>query len=68
MPSAKKPKYETTINGTRVRVYATRSEYECLVGEGDINDPAAPVWCFPKIGGPDVWAAQAELSARGSGR
>lgn len=62
MPTQRKPKYETTIEGVRVRVYATRSEYEVLVGDGDIADPKAEVWMFPKIGAPDAWAHQAYLN------
>lgn len=60
--ATRKPKYEAQIDGQRVRVYATRSEYEVLVGEGDISDPDAPVWCFPKVGQPFVWAAQAVMN------
>lgn len=58
----KQPKYETTIDGLRGRVYASRSEYEVLIGDGDIADPAADVWAFPKIGEPTMWAEQAVLN------
>lgn len=58
----KQPKFDDTIDGVRVRVYATRSEFEALVGDGEIDDPEASVWCFPKIGTPDAWAHQAVLN------
>lgn len=62
--AARRPKYDGTrqIPGRmegdeiRVRVYATRQEYEVLLGDGDIADPDSPVWCFPKIGDGLVWA------------
>jgi len=55
----RQPKYDETVRGTRVRVYATRSEYEVLIGDGDVADPDAEVWCYPKVGTPGTWAAQA---------
>lgn len=62
MPSKRQPKHDEIIDGVRVRVYATRSEYEVLVGDGDIDDPSAEVWAFPKFGTPDAWAHQARLN------
>lgn len=54
-PSKRRPILDTTrkLNDVqeqlvRVRVFATRSEYEVLIGEQEIDDPEAPVWCFPK--------------------
>lgn len=60
----RQPKVDEVIEGTRVRVYATRSEFEVLVGDGDIADPEAPVWCYPKIGTADAWARQGWLDSR----
>jgi hypothetical protein len=62
----RQPKFDEVLNGTRVRVYATRSEYEVLIGDGMIEDPEADVWCYPKLGIPSTWAAQAlaEYQAR----
>ena len=54
--------HEETIDGIRVRVYARRTEYEVLLGEGSINDPQAEVWAFPKVGTPSTWAHQAVLN------
>jgi hypothetical protein len=51
-------KHDEIIEGTRVRVYATRSEYEVLFGDGDIADPEADVRCYPKAGYPALWARQ----------
>jgi hypothetical protein len=61
---ARKTKYEETIDGTRVRVYATRSELECLIGDGDIADPEQEVWVYPKIIGPYAAAHQAILDRK----
>ncbi len=61
MPAQRKPKFDQVLNGVRVRIYATRSEYEALIGDGDIADPDAPVWLYPKVGDPGAWAAQARL-------
>lgn len=54
----RKLKYETVIRGVRVRVYATRNEYEVIFNDEDIADVASEVYCYPKIGGPEVWADQ----------
>lgn len=59
-----RPKIDTTRDGLRVRVYARRSEFEVLIGEGDIADPEAEVWCFPKIGTAEVWVDQAMVNHR----
>lgn len=59
MTTKRQPKVDTTFEGVRVRVYATRSEYECLIGEGEIDDPEAHVMIYPKVGGPEAWAHQA---------
>lgn len=51
--SARRPKFDDVLDGVRVRVYATRTEYEVIFADGDIDDPAAEVFCYPKIGGAD---------------
>jgi hypothetical protein len=53
------PKFDQKIDGTRVRVYATRSEYEVIFNDDDISDQSAEVTCYPKVGLPSIWAAQA---------
>jgi|GEM_PF-2808087 hypothetical protein len=53
------PKFDEVINGTRVRVFATRSEYEVVLFDDDPDAPETDVWCYPKIGTPDIWARQA---------
>lgn len=58
----RQPKYEETIDGVRVRLYTSRSAIEALVGDGDIGDPAAEVWEFPKWIGFAPAAAQAALN------
>jgi hypothetical protein len=60
----RQPKYDGEIEGVRVRVYATRSEYEALVGDGEIDDPEAPVWVFPKMLGVGAAAHQAVLNSK----
>lgn len=57
----RQPEHEETIDGVRVRVYATRSQFEALIGDGDIDDPSAEVWEYPKIGTARDWAHQAVL-------
>lgn len=61
MSRPRTPKYDETIDGHRVRVFASRSEYEVLIGDGDIADPDADVRVYPKLGTPDVWAQQGLL-------
>ena len=56
--SKRQPRLDTVIDGTRVRVYATRSEYEVIFGDDDISDPGAEVLCYPKVGFPGMWARQ----------
>ena len=57
--SPRKPKLDEVIKGVRVRVYATRSEYEVVFNDDDVDDPEAQVLCYPKMaGGPNVWAHQ----------
>lgn len=62
--ATRKPKFDEVLDGVRVRVYSTRSEFEVLVGDGAIDDADAFVWCYPKVGTPDAWAAQARLQFR----
>ncbi len=59
--STRKPKFDEVIDEVRVRVFATRSEYEAVFNDDDIDNPSAQVLCYPKLGGPDVWAQQARL-------
>jgi hypothetical protein len=56
--STRKPKLDEVIKGVRVRVYATRSEYEVVFNDDDVDDPAAQVLCYPKTAGPNAWAHQ----------
>lgn len=57
----RKPKVDEVIDGVRVRVFATRSEYEVIYNDDDIEDPEANVMVYPKIGQPDAWARQGRL-------
>lgn len=59
--AARKPKVDEVIDGVRVRVYATRSEFEAIYGDADIADPNANVRVYPKVGTPDAWTRQARL-------
>lgn len=61
MATTRKPKLDTIIRGTRVRVYASRSEYEVVFGNDDVADPDAYVMCYPKIGDAFAWADQGVL-------
>ncbi len=58
------PKFDGSINGRRFRVYATRSGYEVIADDGDIDDPDAEVMVYPKFGGPEMWAHQGALDLR----
>lgn len=64
MASKRKPKHDDTIDGVRCRVYATRSEYEVIFDDGDIDDPAAEVFCYPKRGDAADWARQARAERK----
>lgn len=56
---SKRPtKFDEVLDGVRVRVYATRSEYEVVFNDDDIGDPNAYVMVYPKIGLPRDWAEQ----------
>lgn len=57
----RKPKFDQVLNGIRVRVYATRTEYEVIYNDDDINDLSANVRVYPKVGSPGDWAAQGRL-------
>jgi hypothetical protein len=57
--TTRKPKLDEVIKGVRVRVYATRSEYEVVFNDDDVDDTSAQVLCYPKMGGLNVWAHQA---------
>jgi hypothetical protein len=57
----RQPKFDDTIDGVRVRVYATRSDYEVIFNDDDIADMAAQVLVYPKIGDVAVWAKQGRL-------
>jgi hypothetical protein len=56
--SKRQPKFDEVINGVRVRVYATRSEYEVVFNDDDVDDLTAQVLCYPKMGDVDTWAHQ----------
>lgn len=67
MAAARKPKFDEVLDGVRVRIYATRSEYEAIFNDDDITDPEAEVIVFPKLGGPGAptaWAHQARIMYR----
>jgi hypothetical protein len=63
----RKPKLDEVVDGVRVRVYATRTEYEVIFDDDDIDDPNADVMLYPKLGEPATWARQglAERSRNG---
>ena len=62
----KQPKFDQVIRDVRVRVYASRAEYEVLFGSTrEIEDLEADVLVYPKFGTPDNWAAQGRLEYRG---
>lgn len=56
--SKRTPKFDEIIDGTRVRVYATRSEFEVIFDDDAIDNPEAEVLCYPKVGLPSMWAKQ----------
>lgn len=57
----KQPKCDLVLDGVRVRVYATRTEYEVVFNDDDVNDPDAFVMVYPKIGDGGAWAHQGRL-------
>lgn len=61
MAAKRQPKFDEVIDGIRVRVYATRSEYEVIYNDDDISDLASEVRCYPKVGEPGPWAHQGRL-------
>ena len=62
----KQPKFDQVIRDVRVRVYASRTEYEVLFGSArEIEDPEAYVLVYPKFGTAANWAAQGRLEYRG---
>lgn len=63
----KQPKFDDVIDGVRVRVYATRQEFEVIYNDDDIEDSAAQVRCYPKIGPADAWAHQGRLDYKPEG-
>ncbi len=62
--SKRQAKFDQVIDGVRVRIYATRSEYEAVFNDDEVDDPQAQVLCYPKMGGADTWARQARLEYR----
>jgi hypothetical protein len=62
----RQPKIDKIIDGVRVRVFATRSEFEVLFNDGDIEDDDAYVLIYPKFGDASIWAAQGRLDYRAS--
>lgn len=61
---ARQPKFDVVRDGVRYRAFATRTEIEVLVGDGDIADPEAEVWVYPKVFGFDAAIAQTEANGR----
>lgn len=61
MPSQRQPKFDGVLDGVRVRIYATRSEYEAVYNDDDVMDPEADVMLYPKLGDAEAWARQARL-------
>ncbi len=59
--SPRKPKIDDVIDGVRVRVYATRSEYEVVFNNDDVDDQKAQVLCYPKFFGLYAAARQGRL-------
>ena len=59
--TTRKPKLDEVINGIRVRVYASRSEYEVVFNDDDVDDQAAQVRCYPKFFGLNAAAHQGRL-------
>lgn len=57
--STRRPKYEGEHDGTRVRVFATRTDLEVIYGDADIDDPDADVMVYPKRMGPAAAAMAA---------
>lgn len=56
--SVRKPKFDEVIDGIRVRVFATRTEYEVIFNDDDIDNADSNVMLYPKVGLPSVWAHQ----------
>ena len=59
--STRKPKFDEVLDGVRVRVFSTRSEFEVVFNDDDIDDPSAQVLCYPKFLGVNTSAHQARL-------
>ncbi len=59
--TTRRPRFDQVLEGIRVRVYATKDEYEVIFNNDDIDDMAADVRCYPKMGGPEAWAHQGRL-------
>ena len=59
--STRKPKFDEVLDGVRVRVFSTRSEFEVVFNDDDIDDPIAQVLCYPKFFGVNTSAHQARL-------
>lgn len=56
--SKRQPKFDRILDGVRVRVYATRTEYEVVFNDDDVADRSAQVLCYPKFMGISVAARQ----------
>jgi hypothetical protein len=56
--STRQSKYVAVLDGVRVRVYATRTEYEVVFNDDGVDDMSARVLCYPKTGGTEPWAHQ----------
>ena len=61
----RQPKVDQVIRDVRVRVYASRTAYEVIFGNDDIEDMEAEVLLFPKLGTAEIWAAQGRTEYKG---
>jgi hypothetical protein len=64
LPMPKRPTGEMTIQGVRLRVYGRRTCYEVLVGDGNVDNPNADVWVYPRALGPNGSMRQAYNDSR----
>lgn len=57
----KKPVYDGEIDGIRIRVYSSRTEYEVVYNDDDYEDLDAHVMVYPRIIGIQGAARQGRL-------
>lgn len=58
MATKRNPKFDMVLDDVRVRVYATRTEYEVVFNDDDPADLEAFIMCYPKMGEAYIWAQQ----------